>query len=96
MLVKTTYEGQLLEKFPTRTAIMKCETVMKKLPQRSKGRRPKRSIVHKLVLTPTSFLLFNSHPQHCQNGRAYLGNIEYARHYKLHTVVQSHGPEQGR
>ena len=36
---------------------MKCETVMKKLPQRSKGRRPKRSIVHKLVLTPTSFLI---------------------------------------
>ena len=63
---------------------------MKKLPQRSKGRRPKRSIVHKLVLTPTSFLI-STHILISSNGETYLGNVEYARHYKLHTVVQSHG-----
>ena len=49
-------EGQLFEYIPTRTAIIRWDIVIKKLPQRSKGRRPKRSIVHRLVLTPTSFL----------------------------------------
>ena len=42
------------ENLPTKTEIARCERNMTRLPQRSSGRRPMRSMVHKELITPAS------------------------------------------
>lgn len=49
------WAGQSSENLPTKIAIIKYAIVMKKLPQRSRGRLPNLSIVHKLLSTPMSY-----------------------------------------